>query len=251
MPLEIREAMDYIVETATQFTHDSLQQVRWNPHPNNVIEFFNNLTEMIWAAYVSKSSLLLQGLIEAVNSKNFMIYSLIARSLIEHTAILRYYLREEIGPRLKVPVERGTVTAKEIHELCEILYKHLKGGSFDWISFFTGDIKTLIQEAQTSVRKLQLPESIPKQVRVGDCISGWQKEQPEIKVLYSCLCDLVHPNMGTNLLVMKKWPDCLGFGGTNGEPLGIEVFKATILGVTPIIHEIDKQLTLLLQLKFP
>lgn len=58
-------------------------------------------------------------------------------------------------------------------------------------------------------------------------------------VLYELFCDLLHPKIGSTLLIMKKWTESVGFGGQDGEPVGEDVFIWTLAGLVALFRDIQ------------
>jgi hypothetical protein len=188
-----------------------------------------------------KFSTLMQSVITAVNLDDFLTYGLVGRSMVEHTALLRYYHKTQIVPNLQDTIEKKILTAEKLKVLIEIFDKHLRGGRFNWQYFLTNNFNSLFKGSRSNLN----------QFRIGDCIKSWTEDDPSITVLYDLFCDLVHPNLGSTLLVVKIWPDGTGVGGSRGYPFGRDLFAKTIAGLIHIIKEATTLLDGLLLLRFP
>jgi len=202
---------------------------------------YNRYIDLIWIAYFVKFSELLRNLISAVNQNDFLIYGLVGRSIIEHTAILRHYCKTEINPIVQNALKNKIIEPNELQSLITILDRHLRGGRFHWEAFMNNDFDALFAGKKSSL----------KQESVGNCIKEWNKADPSIKVLYDLFCDLVHPNLGSTLLVARVWSDGVGIGGQKGYPAGREIFIKTIAGPLQVIQEVTKLLDGLLLLRLP
>lgn len=238
---KLQKVLEQFAGATLTLTEKSLQEVPWNPPRGDVRSLFNHYIELLWAAYVVKFSSLMRDVILAVNQGDFLTYGLIGRSMIEHAAVLRYYHTNHIVPRLQQPIQRGTVSVEEIQELIVVLDQHLRGSRFDWESFFKGDFDTLSKKPKPQVQ----------QVRVNECITQWAKESASVGVLYDLFCDLVHPNVGSTLLMMRVWPDGIGFGGERGRVFGFDLFYRTFAGLAAVVEETALLLNGLLFLRFP
>ena len=78
--------------------------VFWEPNKvQNLRALHNNYARNLIASYSSRFSALSRGLLSAVEAKNFLIYALSGRSLIEITATLRYYVNHKYKPLFDRP----------------------------------------------------------------------------------------------------------------------------------------------------
>lgn len=239
---DVKELLDQFEEATDTLTQKSLLlEVHYKPPKGDIRNLFNQYIDLIWAAYAAKISTLMQSMILAVNRDDFLTYGLIGRSMIEHTAVLRYYHKTQIVPHLQEPLGAGSVTTQALQELIEILDQHLRGGLFDWESFLKHDFGNLFSRRRSN----------RKQFRVGKCIEEWTKNDSSITVLYDLFCDLVHPNLGSTLLIVRVWPEGTGIGGNRGRPFGLDLFKMTIAGLALVIQETTELLNSLLLLRFP
>lgn len=241
---KIHPILDQIAEAANSLADKAAKiiEVVWPPKHNDIRELFNDYLDLIWGAYTQKISLITSGLISSINNKDFLSYALLGRSLIEHTAVIRYY-HNLIVKNIQESVKRGAVSEVEIKKLIEILDKHIRGHRFDWDTYFKGDFEKLTKEYKI--------EDYKSQVNVKTCLDKWVEEQPEIKVLYDLFCDLVHPNIGSTFLVMKGGNGSIIFGGNEGHSIGIDVFYHTFVGLAATIKKFSEYINGLLYLYFP
>jgi hypothetical protein len=63
--------------------------------------------------------------------------------------------------------------------------------------------------------------------------------------------DLVHPNLGGTLLVVRVWPEGTSLGGKRGRLYGLDIFFGTIAGLVQVIQETTNLLNTLLVVRFP
>ena len=239
---KLRELLVQYIDATDTLTQKSLSlEVHYKLPPGDMRHLFNQYIDLIWATYASKLSALMQSIVVVVNRDDFLTYGLIGRSLIEHASILRYYHKTQIVPKLQAPIERKSVTTKTIEELIEILDKHLRGGRFDWQSFLNNDFDNLFGGSRSKL----------EQFRICKCIQDWATDDQSIAVLYDLFCDLVHPNLGSTLLVARVWEDGTGVGGNRGYPFGRDLFAKTIAGLMQVIQESIILLNSILLLRFP
>lgn len=182
--------------------------------------------------YVSKFSDLSNGILEAVERSNFLVYALCGRALIETTATLRYYVNQEYKPLL----DKGQLGPDAMRTLLEIDDRHLRGTRFDWESFLFRNYSKLKEGVTAHLdakRRKKAPpvaqESIIKpQVNVLTCVERWAAESPEVLIAYNLFCDLVHPNVGSTFLVASTSPEGLFFSRFRGEPVGRQIFEESL-----------------------
>ncbi len=239
---EIERLLGEFSLAASELTEKASKRVVWNPPTDDIQLLFNHHVDAVWASHVSKFSLLARSIIESVNAQNFLVYGLSGRSLIEHAAILRYYLSDRINPILERAIQEGTTSNQDLNQIFTMLDTLHRGSYFDWASLLKGEVENL---------KKRKKKDLPAQVRVGDSIRSWQEEIPSIGILYGLFSDLVHPNVGTNLLVMNQWRDGIGYGGEGGRPFGMDIFERTMPGLAMVMNRARDLLNALLLLRLP
>ena len=122
----------------------------------------------------------------------------------------------------------------------------MKGSRFDWSNFFISDKKTFIRnlvkeqrdQKGGSKRKLE-HEAIP----ISRCLDSWFEEEPElISFAYNFFSDFVHPNLGSNLLLMGVSNDSLETGENSNKAIGKSICKEAIEILTPCLRTTFEQL---------
>ena len=106
----------------------------------------NDLPEIVGllhAQYLAKYAELSEALIRSTKDKNFIVFALCGRSLIEVTAVLHYYhekMKElSIQCAESEKYEKTEELTQNVDAIVNLLDQHARGGRFDWFSFFTGD----------------------------------------------------------------------------------------------------------------
>jgi hypothetical protein len=182
-------------------------------------------TRLILTMYLAKTVYYSRAIIESVNSGNLLVAFQSMRALLEVVAAVRYTL-EQMKPIIHECSTRGTVTAKETHELnyhCDML---LHGGRFDWPAFFEEGAWAVLEKKNKSRTKKERKqfEERARYLRVDPCMKGWSKEQPWAGFAYDYLCDLVHPNKGSNLAVIVESEQGPRFDVDGPAKLGMLIF---------------------------
>ena len=62
-------------------------------------------------------------------------------------------------------------------------------------------------------------------IRIGDCIKDWGKESPAAEFIYDYLCDLVHPNKGSNLVLLVERDGGAVFDVGTESRMGMMIFE--------------------------
>lgn len=220
--------------------HSANNKFVWNL-PNDPKLLLNHYLDILWVVHICKFSELCQALIDAVNRQEFIVYGLIGRALIEHAAVMRYYFKHRIQSAVDEAVQTGSISTEQIRKIVSELDQFLRGSRFNWEAFLTGKFDELLDEKKDITMQTQ--------INVLTCLQKWEKETPQIMVLYKLFCDLVHPNVGSTLLIMKKWTEGVGFGGQDGEPVGEDVFIWTLAGLVALFRDIQIYLEAMLLLQ--
>ena len=236
--------LDRVEEVETILAAEVTETMIWQP-PSGLSQLANHYLDMLWMVYINKYHLLCQSLIQALNAENFLLYGMIGRSLIEHTAILRYYVSGKMLPLASTALSKETVAESTIHELINLLDRHLTGRRFDWDTFLADYFDELERPQRGTVLK-------EPQVNVLTCLQKWIKEDLAIANLYELFCDLVHPNLGSTLLISRLVDKHnIGIGGSVGQPVGLEIFNRTFAQLVALFQEVRTQLMQLREFKFP
>ncbi len=210
----------------------------WNPTLDDPRKLHNMYVRNLITAYVSKFADLSNGILLAIDQQNFLMYALCGRALIETTAILRYYVTEQYKPLL----DKRQLGSADMQRLIQIDDQHLRGAKFDWESFLFQRYSKLKEDAVARIEskgrkpKRPEPETLPQQVRIGDCVHSWARETPGVRIAYDLFCDLVHPNIGSTFLVASTSSDGLYFSRFRGEPVGRAILEQSLPILLSVTH---------------
>ena len=242
LPTDILPSIEKFEEISLILSTYSDKSIIWQP-PVDLEELLDHYLDTLLQVYLYKYYVFSKTLIQVLNEENYLLYGLICRAIIEHTSVLRYYVTSKMLPLARVIVEDGIVTQEELQELINWLDKHLAGRRFNWDNFFDN------YEKQIEGIKPQ-ESSKPSQVNVITCLQKWGKENSSIINLYELFCDLVHPNLGSTILITRLVDNKLSIGGEEGEPMGREIFNLTFTSILELFQDIEEQLKQLQTLKF-
>ena len=94
-PCSLLPHLERFEDIAANLAQENNRTILWQP-PKEPRALVGHYLDTLGMVYVNKFYVLCQALIQALNSDNFFVYGLIGRSLIEHAAILRYYVHDKI-----------------------------------------------------------------------------------------------------------------------------------------------------------
>ena len=220
----LRRGTDHLINMAKGM------EIAWDPVPGDPRRVHNMYVRNLVTSYVSRFSELSNGVLIGLDNRDYLIYALCGRSLIETTATLRYYMLREYKPLL----DRKTLVASDMKKLIDIDDRHLRGTGFDWESFVLRRYSRLRDRAKAkrghkSSGGRGEPGAMPKQTPVGRCIDSWSKEVANVGVAYDLFCDMVHPSAGSSFLVASTSADGLYFSKFRGDPVGKAIVEQSLL----------------------
>jgi len=180
--------------------HTSAILFERSDHP---LENLKASTRLIVTLYLTKTIYYSRSIIDSTNSGNLLAAFQAMRALLEVVATVRYTL-EKMQPIIHECAERGVVTAEEAHQLnyhCDLL---LHGGRFDWAAFFQEGAWAMLERKNRPRSKQERKqfEERTRYLKVDTCMKSWSSAQPLSGFAYDYLCDLVHPNKGSNLIIL-------------------------------------------------
>jgi hypothetical protein len=201
--------------------------------------YVRNLT----CCYISKFADLSAGILHAIENSNFLVYALCARSLLENTATLRYYVVHEYKPIFEKGAA-GRLEPGDLQRLINMHDRHLRGTRFNWGDFFDGNFAKMTEDAIRQLRDKKdknKPKSdalLADQVNVITCIEKWAHETPQALVAYNLFCDLVHPSFGSTTLVASRTEDgAIYYSRFRGTPIGREIFEQSFPILLPLSYK--------------
>ena len=180
---------------------------------------FDQYLDFAMSIYADKFLQLYEAVAESLLSERYLIYAQSARSILENAATLRYYARtpemSQFRASLAPTIEMASAALANLDKL-------IRGNRFSWGAFLEGRPDELRAEAD---------HEHLSQTHVQTCLKHWFRESPDMKSLYDLLCDMVHPNLGSNLLVLRGDSGSLVAGGTGGRPMAVHLVYPTLSGI--------------------
>lgn len=198
--------------------------------------------KFIKAQYVAKLEELISSYIDSINSQQYLITGLVGRAIIETIGTLKYYNDRADEIILKLAeverVEGNPLDPKLMEELFDLIEGHMKGSTIDWSSFFKSDIKTFIENIVSEIKSKNKNPDLIKPLRINNTIlRDWSNKVPQVHAFYAFFCDLVHPNLGSNLLLMGTSKDVLQIGGDSNKSLGKKICQESLIFIAFCLNE--------------
>lgn len=239
------QCLDGLEQFATHINHVyEERQVQVNIHelvqaPSN--DYVGQTLWLIYGIYTAKYRELLDSVIRATNDEDFLIFALSGRATIETTATLRYY-NNKLLAIIKSAKDLDAFSKEEIADIVRLLDKHSRGGRFDWTQFWSSprqDMAMTLVAARRAKKGVGDPNPLPNpsQVNIQTAIDAWAADQPEIILFYDFFCELVHPNLGSNFMIMGSKDGYLQLCGNTVKGVGRSLAVEGIKFLAPTVHE--------------
>jgi hypothetical protein len=81
------------------------------------------------------------------------------------------------------------------------------------------------------------PMSNPSQINAKSTIDAWASDEPGIALIYDFFCEIVHPNIGSNFLVMGADDEILYAAGSREKTIGRSLAAEGIQLLAPVVRE--------------
>jgi len=145
----------------------------------------------------------LELLLFSSNTANSYGCALAARGIMEHVALLNYFVQRV--PWLQSPV----ITKEGLQTFIKQLTLLTQGSTFDWYQFFEGNVslRTIVASKNWKRPKDQrIPEISTLIKSLDDRLSSIRSSETagRIEFIYSVLCDVVHPSWGGDFVYAPK-----------------------------------------------
>jgi hypothetical protein len=181
----------------------------------------------------TKAILYSRAVVDSVNDGNLLMAFQALRAYVELVAAVRFTLRQmqphiydgsevdEDGNR----VNEASVSPDEARLLNHHMEILLHGGRFNWKAYFEEGTKGIIDRKRVKRAKEEKAKFEENSLRIGPCIKDWGKESPEVEFVYDYLCDVVHPNKGSNLVLLIDRHQELVFDAEGRSGIGMVIFE--------------------------
>ena len=215
-------------------------QIAWPP-PSHPHDLFDYAVETAWQSNGAKGIALCKGIIQAINSNNYLSFAVLFRAFFEQVLLLHEYWVSRIMPTVKECANRGNVSSVELQKLTNELSEAVRRTKIEYEEFFNLNPNPLSAD-KVSLEQVGLNKAARNWDNAGGKLGNYS-----ISSLYTILCDFAHPNLGSTVLCMSNG---LRFIPNSEGSLGIKVFAQLYPSLAKILQEFADLQNKLLLLKF-
>jgi len=175
---------------------------------------------MTWA----KAVLFSRALVDCMNDGNLLVAFQSLRGYVELVAAVRFTVKR-IEPLVREAVASGQVSTELAHSIANHMQILLHGGRFNWTAFFEEGAAAVFDRKRMKRTREERKKYETKALRIGTCIEDWGKESPAVEFIYDYLSDLVHPNKGSNLVLLAERGGQVVFDVETESRMGMVIFE--------------------------
>lgn len=201
---------------------ESLNDAAAFPETNDPRDFLNAYIDFGLAVYSTKLLQLYEAVAHAIEHEHYLVYAQCGRAILENIATLRYYSCHADLVDASDAWKSSNLTDSILRKANETLDRFVRGNRFSWEAFIEGRMDQLT--------KIPHQEHLT-QINSTSCLQKWFKKSPKFESLYDLFCDLVHPNLGSNLLVLGTHGKGLVAGAVGVQSMAIFVVAPTLAGL--------------------
>jgi hypothetical protein len=153
-----------------------------------------NWMKLFFYTNAFKARKLLDGLVHAHNTKNYLVWALLSRSTMEYSAVLYYFKRKMDQYEVKGPL----LMASKLQALEDVVLQFAHGTRLNWTDLLKGDVVALKKSIGSAADE-------PSAVNVLTALSHLSKRDSrftDVAVFYAMLSDFAHPNMASHSCVI-------------------------------------------------
>jgi hypothetical protein len=216
--------------------HDAMDEEVSFLQTTDPVLHFNAFIDFGVSIYVTKLLQLFEALAHAIESERYLVYAQSGRAILENIATLRYYSRHPDLVAARQAWASSTLNDKMLRQANLTLDRFLRGTRFSWDAFIEGRMKDISK----------VPDQPHlAQINSETCLAKWFKASPNLEPLYHLLCDLVHPNQGSNLLVMGVHQSKLVVQSVKTKSTAMFIVAPTLAGILSTFKEFDASISAL------
>jgi hypothetical protein len=153
-----------------------------------------NWLKFFWYTNLYKASKLAEGLIDAYNKQNHLVWVILTRSLVEYSAVFYYYQSKTKQFEISGPSFKGS----QLKGFEDLMIQYAHGTRFNWNDLFSGDLDSL---AKTYAAVQGAPSAINVLTAVAH-LSKRDQRFKQLEITYAMLSDFAHPNMASHTAVV-------------------------------------------------
>jgi hypothetical protein len=157
---------------------------------------FNGYVDYSAALYVEKLRELFAVVVDCVERERYLGMVTCLRSIVEHAGVLHEFLLKPSPRIFSETFNDGNADTTAYDPAMADFDKFLRGNAFPWDELGSADVEDLGPRAV---------EGSPRPVKVGRvALPALYDHFPVAKVLYNMLSDMVHPNAGGHMLMLRE-----------------------------------------------
>lgn len=211
------------------------------PVTQEPLEFFNCYVDFGISIYAAKLLQLFESVELSIENEKNIIYAQSGRAILENIATLRYYSVHGDIVAASEAWKNRTLTDQILRIATNKLDQFLRGSRFSWDAFIEGRFSDLTKTPH---------QEHLVQVNSTTCLQKWFKESPKLESLYDLFCDLVHPNIGSNMLVLGVREGKLLAGADGAQSTATFIVAPSLAGILGAYKAAKESITSLAGLRF-
>lgn len=190
-------------------------------HPMAVIRENARLVHtMTW----TKAVLFSRAIVDSVNDANLLVAFQALRAYVELVAAVRFTVKQ-IQPLIRDAVVSGQISSDAARSIAYHMEILLHGGRFNWAAYFEKGAAGIVDRKLVKRTREEKAKFELSGLRIGKCIEHWGKDSPAVDFIYDYLCDLVHPNKGSNLVLLVERDNGPVFDVGHPSRMGMLIFE--------------------------
>jgi len=172
----------------------------------------------------TKAVLFSRAVVDSANDGNLLVAIQALRGYVELVAAVRFTAKQ-LQPLIHDAVVSRQVSSDTARSLAYHMDILLHGGRFNWEAYFKEGAAGIVDRKRLKRTKEEKAKFELNGLRIGKCIEHWGRESPAVEFIYDYLCDLVHPNKGSNLLLLVERDDGPVFDVGGSSRIGMLIFE--------------------------
>jgi hypothetical protein len=192
--------------------------------PKDPFEAIKINARQIFTLSWAKSILFSRSIVDNVNNRNLLSAFQAIRGYVELVATLRYTVNI-MEPIIHKAADDRTISVEDARTIAGHMDILLHGGRFNWKTYFEEGVSAMIDRKKLKRTKEEKAKFETKALRIGTCINDWGLESPAAEFIYDYLCELVHPNKGSNMILLVQRDGGVVFDVNEMSEMGIDLFE--------------------------
>jgi len=228
----LREGRGHELLTLLARTLDDLQrldvQAAGLPDKRTSTSQFNGYVDECAAIYVEKLRELFAAVADCVEKEHYLVMVNCLRSVVEHAGVLHEFLLKPSPRTYSETYNAGAADEWAYDQAIADFDKFIRGNAFRWDEIDSVSVEELEARAM---------DGSQRPVEVGKvALPALYSEHPEAKALYNMLSDMVHPNAGGHMLMLRTRAGRAVIGG-EGDRRGALDMASRPLALTLHLYE--------------